>query len=390
MIPALLPVYNRLDVLFERGEGARLYAKDGRTFLDFGSGVAVNALGHCHPHLVKALQEQAGKLWHCSNLYRVEGQEIVAQKLVDHSFADLVFFCNSGAEALEGAIKTMRRFHYAAGNPEKNRVIAAHQAFHGRSLATIAAGGQEKHMAGFAPHMPGFDHVPFGDAAAVEAAITPETAGILVEPVQGEGGLATPPDGYLRALRQIADKHGILLALDEVQTGNGRTGKFYAYQWEGIEPDILATAKGLGGGFPIGAFMATKKAASGMTAGTHGSTFGGNPLAMAAANAVLDVMLAPGFFENVQKMGESLTALLDQMVAKFPALLEERRGKGLLLGLKCRIPNSDIQNALFQHGLLTVGAGGNVVRFLPPLTITDDDIAEAGRIMEQSFSELAV
>ncbi|MDY0240762.1 MAG: aspartate aminotransferase family protein [Rhodospirillaceae bacterium] len=388
MISAVLPTYARADISFERGEGVRLFTADGRRYLDFGAGVAVNALGHAHPHLVAALKRQAEKLWHCSNIYRVDGQEKVAARLVANSFADTMFFCNSGAEAIEGAIKMMRHYHYAAGRPERNRIITAVDSFHGRTIATISAAGQEKLVKGFAPLLDGFDRVPFGDLDAVRAAITPATAGILVEPIQGESGVQTAPRGYLAGLRRIADEHGILLALDEVQTGNGRTGKLYAHEWDGITPDIMATAKGLGGGFPLGAFMATEKAAQGMTAGTHGSTFGGNPLAMAVADAVLDVLLSDGFLDHVAAMGAVLTQTLDALVAKHPDKIEERRGLGLMQGLKCRVSNADLQAALMKKGLLLIGAGNNVLRILPPLIVTAPDIAEAGRILDETLGEM--
>lgn len=388
MISAVLPTYARADISFERGEGVRLFTADGRRYLDFGAGIAVNALGHAHPHLVAALKRQAEKLWHCSNIYRVDGQEKVAARLVANSFADTMFFCNSGAEAIEGAIKMMRHYHYAAGRPERNRIITAVDSFHGRTIATISAAGQEKLVKGFAPLLDGFDRVPFGDLDAVRAAITPATAGILVEPIQGESGVQAAPRGYLAGLRRLADEHGILLALDEVQTGNGRTGKLYAHEWDGITPDIMATAKGLGGGFPLGAFMATEKAAQGMTAGTHGSTFGGNPLAMAVADAVLDVLLSDGFLDHVTAMGAVLSQTLDALVAKHPDKIEERRGLGLMQGLKCRVSNADLQAALMKKGLLLIGAGNNVLRILPPLIVTAPDIAEAGRILDETLGEM--
>ena len=306
MIPTVMPTYARADIAFAKGEGMYLVATDGRRYLDFAAGVAVNSLGHAHPHLVDRLKSQVETLWHCSNLYRVPGQERVSQRLIANSFADTVFFCNSGAEAMEGVIKLTRKYQHETGRPERYRLIVPIGAFHGRTLATIAAGGQDKHLKGFEPVVDGFDHVPFGDIDAVRAAIGPATAGILVEPVQGEGGIVPAKLDYLRALRALADQHGLLLAMDEVQTGNGRTGKLYAHEWAGIAPDVMGTAKGLGGGFPVGAILATEKAAVGMTAGTHGSTFGGNPLAMAAADAVLDILLADGFLDRVCRMGELL------------------------------------------------------------------------------------
>ena len=389
MIPVVMPTYARADLAFERGEGAWLFATDGRRFLDFGSGVAVTALGHCHPRLVEALREQAGKLWHCSNLYRVPGQEKVAATLVEHTFADTVFFCNSGAEALEGCIKMARKYHHAGGNPERYRVICADGAFHGRTLATVAAGGQKKHMEGFAPAVEGFDHVPYGNLNALRNAITPETAAILVEPVQGEGGVVPGDPDYLRRLRATADEFGILLMFDEVQTGMGRTGTLFAHQQAGIAPDIMGIAKGLGGGFPVGACLATENAARGMTAGTHGSTFGGNPLAMAAAATVLDVMLEPGFLERVERIAQVLRAKVEDVASRFPHVVELVRGKGMMLGLKCRIPNTELSARLLANGLLTVGAGDNVVRLLPPLIIGESEVDEAVAILSRTFSEVA-
>lgn len=388
MFPVVMPTYARADIAFERGEGAYLWSTDGRRFLDFGSGVAVTALGHCHPHLVKALQEQAGKLWHTSNLYRVTGQETVAATLVDNTFADTVFFCNSGAEANECAIKMARKYHYEGGDKGRHEIICATGAFHGRTLATVAAGGQEKHMKGFDPSMPGFVHVPYGNLNALRAAITPQTAAILVEPVQGEGGIFVGEPDYLKRLRATADEFGLLLIFDEVQTGIGRTGTLFAHEQSGITPDIMPVAKGLGGGFPVGACLATANAARGMTAGAHGSTFGGNPLAMAAAGAVLDVMLQPGFLAEVAHWGAVLRAKLADLPQRFPAVLEEVRGTGMMLGLKCRIPNTELQAKLMANGLLTVGAGDNVVRLLPPLIIREREIEEALDILTRTLSEV--
>ncbi|MGH7088531.1 MAG: aspartate aminotransferase family protein, partial [Stellaceae bacterium] len=314
MIPAVLPTYARADVSFERGEGAYLYTSDGRRFLDFGSGVAVTALGHSHPHLVEALAEQARKLWHCSNLYPIAGQQRLAERLVAASFADTAFFCNSGAEAIECAIKLARKYHAARGHSERFRIVACAGSFHGRTLATLAAAGNEKYLAGFGPPAPGFDHVAFGNLNEMRAAIGAETAAILVEPVQGEGGLATASVAYLEGLRAIADEFGLLLVFDEVQSGMGRTGRLFAHEWEGVAPDVMAIAKALGGGFPIGACLATERAAIGMVPGTHGSTFGGNPLAVAAGNAVLDVMLEPGFFDKVQATARLFRGRLDELV----------------------------------------------------------------------------
>jgi acetylornithine/N-succinyldiaminopimelate aminotransferase len=388
-IAAVMPTYARTDVVFERGEGAWLYASDGRRFLDFGAGIAVTALGHAHPHLVAALKAQAEKLWHCSNLYRIAGQEKLAERLVAQSFADTVFFCNSGAEAMECAIKTARRFHQAQGAKDKYRVITARGAFHGRTLATISAGGQEKHLDGFAPKVDGFDQVAFGNLNETRAAVGPHTAAIVVEPIQGEGGIIPADPQYLKGLRAVADEFGLLLIFDEVQCGLGRTGKLFAHEWAGVTPDIMALAKGLGGGFPVGACLATERAAQFMTAGTHGSTFGGNPLAMAAANAVLDVMLAPGFLEGVRTTGEVLWARLKPVVARHPKVFAEIRGQGLMIGLKCNLPNGDVVKALMTHGLLAVVGGDNVVRLLPPLIIGAAEIEAAVGMIDQAAAELS-
>jgi acetylornithine/N-succinyldiaminopimelate aminotransferase len=377
VIPAVLPTYARADVTFERGEGPYLFATDGKKYLDFASGVAVTSLGHCHPHLIAALTRQAQQLWHSSNLFQVAGQQIVAERLIAHSFADSVFFCNSGAEAVECAIKVARKYQAETGHSERYRVIACTGSFHGRTLATLAAAGNEKYLKGFGPPAPGFEQVAYGNLNEMRAKVTGETAAILVEPVQGEGGLATAPEGYLKGLRAICDEFGLVLVYDEVQCGMGRTGKLFAHQWEGVAPDVLATAKALGGGFPVGACLATERAAIGMTPGTHGSTFGGNPLAMAVANAVLDVMLAPGFFVGVERIATVLRRRLEAVVAAYPKVFSERRGKGLLTGIKCVVPNTDMVVKLRQAGLLTVAAGENVVRLLPPLIIDEHHVDEA-------------
>ena len=384
MIPALMPTYARANVAFERGEGAYLYASDGRRFLDFACGIGVTGLGHAHPHLVKALTEQGKKLWHCSNIFQIPGQQRLAERLVARSFADTVFFCNSGAEAIEGGIKLVRKYHDDSGHPERYRIICFHNGFHGRTLATIAAGGQEKHLKGFAPVVEGFDHVAYENLNEVRAAITAETAAILVEPVQGEGGLRAARPEFLKSLRQVCDEFGLLLFLDEVQCGMGRTGKLFAHEWAGIKPDVLSTAKALGGGFPIGALLATEKAAVGMTAGTHGSTFGGNPLAMAVANAVLDVMFADGFLDQVAEKGERLGGLLAALVKARPRVFSELRGMGLMRGLKCvdGVTAADIVARLRDRGLLTVGSGDNVVRVMPPLIVEDHHMEEAVAILE--------
>ncbi|MEJ2229432.1 MAG: aspartate aminotransferase family protein [Alphaproteobacteria bacterium] len=374
---AVLPTYARADIAFTSGDGAYLYSETGERYLDFGAGVAVTGLGHAHPLLVKALTEQAAKLWHTSNLYHISEQERLAERLTAVSFADKVFFANSGAEAMECAIKMARKFHSHNGHPERYRLITFEGAFHGRTLATIAAGGQEKHLAGFGPKVDGFDQVPLGDIEAVRAAITPETAGFLIEPIQGEGGVHQVEPAFLRALRALADEQGLLLVMDEVQTGIGRTGKLFAYEWSGVTPDIMGLAKGLGGGFPVGACLATDAAAAGMVAGSHGSTFGGNPLAMAVGNAVLDVMLDDEFLADVRRKSLLLKQKLAEIKDLHEDVIEEVRGLGLLLGLKCRVPNTEFVAALLREKLLAVAAGDNVVRLLPPLIVDDTQISEA-------------
>ncbi len=385
----LLPVFARVDLAFDRGEGAWLITTDGERYLDFTSGVAVNALGHVHPHLVKALQEQATKLWHMSNLFRSPDGERLAARLCEQSFADFVFFCNSGAEAMEGVIKVVRRHHAAKGHPERFRLVTFEGAFHGRTLATLAATGAAKYLEGFGPPMDGFDQVPHGDLDAVRRAIGPNTAGILIEPVQGEGGVRTAPHSFFKALRELCDTHGLLLAFDEVQTGMGRTGDLFAYKRLGVTPDVMSLAKALGGGFPIGAVLATADAAAGMTPGSHGSTFGGNPLAVAAASAVLDVMLKPGFFEHVQKMSLLLKQKLASVVDRYPNVLSEVRGEGLLIGVKAVVPSADLVTALRAQKLLTVGAGDNVVRFLPPLIVTEAELEESVGMLERACVALS-
>ena len=388
-MPPLLPVYKRAEITFERGEGAYLFDRAGRRYLDFGSGIAVTLLGHAHPHLVAVLEAQAEKLWHCSNLYGIEPQQRLAERLVAHSFADTAFFCNSGAEALECAIKMARRFHHERGQPERHRIITFEGAFHGRTLATISAGGQDKYLEGFRPGLPGFDAVPLGDVDKVEAAIRAETAAILIEPIQGEGGIRATEPAFLEELRQLCDEHDVLLILDEVQCGMGRTGRLFAYEWTGMTPDIMALAKGLGGGFPIGACLATARAASGMAPGCHGSTFGGNPLACAVANGVLDVLLAEGFLEQVRDVARRLRGELDQLAAAFPGVVEEIRGQGLLLGLRCGPPNAEISAELMARGMLAVPAGENVLRLLPPLIIEQRHIDEAIGTLHEVFQDFA-
>ncbi len=389
MIPALMPTYGERTIAFERGEGLYLFDTEGRRYLDFGAGIAVVALGHAHPHLVKALQEQAAKLWHCSNLYRIPGQEKAGERLVANTFADTVFFCNSGAEAIECGIKMVRKHYDHVGQPERYRVMTIEGAFHGRTLATLSAGKQEKVIKGFEPLVEGFDQVPFGNLNALKGAITAETGAILLEPVQGESGVKPMDLDYIRAVRDVCDEFGLLMFLDEIQCGMGRTGKLFAHEWAGVKPDIVASAKGLGGGFPVGACLATEKAAAGMVAGSHGSTFGGNPLAVAAINAVLDVMLQDGFLPQVEKMGKLLRDKLETVAARHPKVLSGVRGTGLMLGLRCVVPNGDVVAALTKNGMLTVPAGDNIVRILPPLVLEPQHVEEAIGILDKTCMELA-
>ena len=374
---------------FEKGEGPYLFATDGRKFLDFGAGIAVNSFGHAHPHLVAALATQAAKLWHTSNLYQVPGQQRLAERLVEATFADTVFFGNSGAEALECAIKMTRKFHASRGEPQRFRIITFEGAFHGRTLATLAAGGQKKYLEGFGPVVEGFDQVPFGDIEAVKKAIGPETAAILIEPIQGEGGVRVPTNQFLRSLRALCDQHGLLLIFDEVQTGMGRTGELFGYQRTGVTPDIMSLAKALGAGFPMGAFLTTKDAGKGMLPGTHGSTFGGNPLACAAGNATLDVMQEPGFFEHVRQIGLLFKQRLAEIKDRFPTVIAEVRGEGLMLGVRCVVPNGQLVDALRDEHMLAVGAGDNVVRLYPPLIITDSEVGQAMGMLERACTRLA-
>ncbi|TCR68828.1 aspartate aminotransferase family protein [Bosea sp. BK604] len=382
----LLPTYARAPIALERGEGAWAITSDGQRFLDFGAGIAVNSLGHAHPHLVQALTEQASRIWHTSNLYSMPDGEKLARRLCEATFAERVFFTNSGAEANECAIKMARKYHAAKGNPERFHIITFEGAFHGRTLATIAAGGQQKYIDGFGPKVSGFDQVPFDDEKALKAAITDETAALLIEPIQGEGGLRTVPTRFLKLLRELCDEHGLLLIFDEIQTGVGRSGKFFSYELAGVTPDIMSVAKGIGGGFPMGACLATEEAASGMTLGTHGTTFGGNPLAMAVGNAVLDVILAPGFLEQVRQISLRLRQSLAQLKDHHPDVIEEIRGEGLMLGLKLKTPNTDFVAEARNAGLLVVAAGDNVVRLLPPLIIGETEVAEAVARLETTAS----
>jgi acetylornithine/N-succinyldiaminopimelate aminotransferase len=373
----LLPTYARVDLAFERGEGAWLFTAEGERYLDFTSGVAVNALGHAHPRLVSALEEQAKKLWHVSNLYRIPEGERLADRLCAMSFADTVFFQNSGAEAIECAIKMARKYHFVSGKLERYRIVTFEGAFHGRTLAAIAATGNKKYLEGFGPPTPGFDQVPFADLEATRKAIGPETGAILIEPIMGEGGVRVVPHAFLRALRKLCDDNGLLLIFDEIQTGIGRTGNMFAYQHTGVTPDIMALAKALGGGFPIGACLATAEAGKGMTAGTHGSTFGGNPLAMAVANAVLDLITADGFLDRVRQNAIVFKQRLAELKDRHASVIAEVRGEGLLIGLRMVPPSSEMVDELRKEKMITVAAGDNVVRLLPPLIIGETEIAEA-------------
>jgi acetylornithine/N-succinyldiaminopimelate aminotransferase len=376
-----------------RGEGSYLFAEDGRRYLDFGAGIAVNAFGHANPKLVAALTEQAGKLWHASNLFRVPGQESLAAKLVANTFADTVFFTNSGAEACELAFKMARRYHYANGNPERFHIVSFEGAFHGRTLAGIAAGGNEKYLEGFGPKLAGFDQVKIThdgarDLEALKRVVDEKTAALVIEPIQGEGGIRPFGGEFLRGLRKLCDDKGLLLIFDEIQTGMGRTGKLFAHEWAGIEPDIMAIAKGIGGGFPLGACLATAEAAKGMTVGTHGSTYGGNPLAMAVGNAAIDLATAPGFLDHVNKVANYLNQQLGALVAGHPVIFEAVRGQGLMLGLKMKVPNGDFIAAARDAGLVVLPAGDNVVRLLPPLTLSEEEAREGVALMSKAASAL--
>jgi acetylornithine/N-succinyldiaminopimelate aminotransferase len=384
----LFDTFARAPIAFERGEGAWLTTTDGRRMLDFSSGVAVNVLGHAHPALVGALKAQAEKVWHVSNLYRIPEQEKFAETLCRATFADKVFFGNSGAEAVECALKTARRWHFVNGHPERVRIITFAGAFHGRTLATLAATGNAKYLEGYGPPAYGFDQLEVFDLKAVEATIGPETAAILIEPIQGEGGIRLVPGHFLRGLRELCDRHGLLLIFDEVQTGIGRTGKLFAYEWSGVTPDIMTAAKGLGGGFPVGACLATAEAAKGMTAGTHGSTFGGNPLAMAVGQAVLDVILADGFLDDVARKGLYLKQRLASVVDSHPDLVDEVRGEGLLVGVRCKVPVAEVNAAMRAEDMLGVGAGENVIRLLPPLIVSEAELDEGVRRFDAALAAL--
>ncbi|KAJ56162.1 acetylornithine aminotransferase [Actibacterium mucosum KCTC 23349] len=378
MIPSILPTYNRAPLEFVSGKGVWLEASDGRRFLDLGSGIAVNSLGHAHPDLVAALTDQAGKLWHVSNLYQIPQQQALADALVGASFADTVFFTNSGTEACELAVKMARKYWHDKGQPEKTTIIAYHGAFHGRSSAGIAAAGSEKMTAGFGPLLPGFVHLDYGDMAATKDALKdPGVGAVIVEPIQGEGGILPLPDADMKALRALCDAAGVLLILDEVQCGVGRTGKLFAHEWAGITPDIMMVAKGIGGGFPLGAVLATEDAASGMVAGTHGSTYGGNPLGCAVGTKVMEIVANPEFLADVSRKGGQFRQGLEGLVASFPDVFDHVRGAGLMLGIVCKAPNVDVVAAGYDAGVLAVPAADNVVRLLPALNLSDDEINEA-------------
>ncbi|WP_201451924.1 aspartate aminotransferase family protein [Rhodovarius lipocyclicus] len=390
MIPALMPTYNRADLAFVRGQGAQLWTEDGRRFLDFGSGIATTSIGHAHPHLVQAIQEQAARVMHVSNLYRVPQAEQLAARHVANSFADSVFFCNSGAEANEGMVKAVRKYYAENGQPERFGMICFEGAFHGRTLAMLSATGNEKYLAGFGPPVQGFSHVPFGNMNAVRAAITAETAGIMIEPIQGEGGVRPADLGFLRDLRKVCDEFGLLLAIDEVQTGMGRSGKLWAHQWAGIEPDVMSAAKGIGGGFPLGAVFAKEAVAKYLKPGTHGTTYGGGPLACAAGNAVLDVILAEGFLPEVDRIARKLWDGLLDLAAKHPTVIAGIQGAGLLLGMKLQpeVNNGDAQAAAVAEGLLTVSAGMNVLRLAPSLIVRDAEVEEALSLLDRTCRRL--
>ncbi len=389
MIPSVLPTYSRAPLSFVKGEGSWLIEQDGRRFLDLGAGIAVNALGHAHPALVAALTEQAGQLWHTSNLYEIPQQQELADRLVALSFADTVFFTNSGTEACELAVKMARKYFYDKGQSDRTEIITFSGSFHGRSSAGIAAAGSEKMTKGFGPLLPGFKHIEFGDMEALGAAITDTTAAIMIEPVQGEGGIRPVPDADLKQMRALCETHGLLLIFDEVQCGVGRTGKMFAHEWAGVTPDIMMVAKGIGGGFPLGAVLATENAASGMTAGTHGSTYGGNPLGCAVGNAVVNIIGTDAFLDDVNRKAGLMRQKLEGLVASHPDVFESVRGSGLMLGLKCKATNSDVVAAGYRHEVITVPAADNVIRLLPPLNITDEDIAEAVSRLDQAASSLA-
>lgn len=385
---ALYRNYQRSPIAFERGEGVRLFSTEGKEYLDFAGGIAVNVVGHADPHVVAAIKEQAEKVWHVSNVFTIPQQEKLAERLCALSFADMVFFTNSGAEAIECALKTARRYHYDQGNKDRYEIITMQGAFHGRTLGTIAAGGNPAYLEGFGPKAEGFVQVPRGDLEAIKSAITPNTAAILFEPVQGESGINVLEADFLKAVRELCDANGILLILDEIQCGYGRTGKMFAYEWSDIEPDIMALAKGIGGGFPLGACLATEEVGKSMVPGTHGSTYGGNPLACTVGNAVLDRVSEEGFLDNVVEVGNHLMWSLRQLAQKYPELIVEVRGKGLMCGLKMAKPAPEAVAAFRDNFVITVGAGDNVVRLLPPLIVTKDDVDEAIRRMDAGLKSM--
>jgi acetylornithine/N-succinyldiaminopimelate aminotransferase len=384
---AILGTYKRRNIAFARGKGTYVYSTKGEKFLDFVSGIAVNSLGHCHPHLVKTIQAQSKKLWHVSNVFTIPEQERLAKRLTENTFADYVIFQNSGAEATEASIKVARKYFYEIGKPGRNRIITFSGAFHGRTLASLFAANNKEHTLGFGPKVEGFDQVPFGDHEALKKAITKKTAAIMIETIQGEGGIRVIPNYCLKGLRKLCDQHGILLILDEVQCGVGRTGKFFAFEWAGVEPDIVPIAKGIGGGFPVGACLVNKKVAVGMKPGTHGSTFGGNPLAMSIGNAVLDIILKKGFLENVQKVGKYFENHLNEIKDKYPDIIEEIRGIGLLRGIKLKVDTAKFLDHLFKNKMLGVKASDNVIRLLPPLTVTKKEIDQAIKIITKTCKE---
>jgi len=385
---AVLPVYSRSDLMFEKGEGVYLFDKSGKRYLDFAAGIAVNSLGHSHPHLVAELTDQVAKLWHVSNMYQIDGLERLASRITDACFADYIFFCNSGAEAIECGIKMVRKYHDTTGNPDKYRIITFEGSFHGRTLAGISAAKKAKLMEGFEPAADGFDQVPFGDLDAVKRAITPETGGILLEPILGEGGVLPATDAFLQGLRDIADEHGLLLFFDEIQAGMGRTGKLFAHEWSGIKADIAASAKGIGSGFPLGACLCTKAVGDTMNPGSHGSTYGNNPLGIRAGNAVMDILLEDGFLEQVNIISKYLTSKLEALQTEHPDLISGVRGKGLMIGLRLTKDSRDFVEALRHEGLLTAPAADNVVRFLPPLIITKSDVDESIDIIKKTISNM--
>lgn len=388
--PKLLPVHKRFDITFSHGEGVYLFDANNKKYLDFGAGIAVNALGHCHPKMVEAITTQAKKLWHVSNIYNVNELNRYADKLVNATFADYVFFCNSGAESIECVIKMIRRYFYTHNQPQKNRIITFTGAFHGRTIATISAAAKRKYLEGFEPALEGFDNVEFGNIEAVKSAINENTAGILIEPIQGEEGIRVSDKKFIQELRKLADEKNLLLAFDEVQCGMGRLGHLFAYEYYNVKPDIIATAKAIAGGFPLGACLATKEAASGMTLGVHGTTYGGNPLAMAVAESVIDVMLSDNFLDNAKKIGAELRAELENLKEEFHDLIQEVRGVGLMLGLKIsdKIENAELVKKFIENGLLAIPAGENVIRIMPPLVITSNHIQEAKAVMRKVLENI--